>query len=107
MENNVLVFPDDKYDELKSVLENNGNNVDDIAFFVFTNDWSYIIIRESFVEENDQEVINIVLAHEMAHASGILDEEEADRKALESLNGVEQNILIEAWEDRHGKKYEI
>ena len=102
---NVLVFPDEKYDEMMATMAENGKAVDDIAFTALHDNFTYVIIRESFVEENDDDVVEIVLAHEMAHASGVADEEEADRKALETLNEHQQEILKEAWEDRHGHAY--
>ena len=101
----ILVFPDDKYDNLMDVMAANGKKIDDVAMCALHKDFCYIILRESFVEESDSDVVAIVVAHELAHASGIEDEEEADRAALKTLTEIQRGYLIEAWEERHGHIY--
>lgn len=48
----------------------------------------------------------IIKMHELGHTYVGESEEAADRWALEHLNEIQRNILIEQWEHRHGKEYD-
>ncbi len=55
---------------------------------------------------NDDEFM-IAMNHEYGHTTGIINEEDTDRFALEYLNEIQRNILIDQWEDRHGHVYSL
>jgi len=48
---------------------------------------------------------DIVYWHEKAHASGIPDEEEADRWAFKHLDDEGKDLLIKNWKYRHGHNF--
>ncbi len=64
-----------------------------------------------FINEIEFDLLNekekkIILAHEIAHTVGnIVDNEEADVWALESLDDECKKILISQWQYRHGHPY--
>ncbi len=106
-----LVYIDD--DQYKKMLEdlNNLNLVDkdnsDFSFAIGFNlqGIPYIFCHNELLEY-PEEYKNIIVAHEAAHAIGMIEnEEEADRWALDGLKKEEQEILKGMWKDRHGHKY--
>ncbi len=66
-----------------------------------------------FANQDEMDNLNpdwkqMILVHETAHLEGIIDEEEADRWALNNLNETQQDILKSLWCGRHGHEfYEI
>jgi len=73
------------------------------AFTIIMDDCSFIIYNvESGI---DDDLKQIVIQHERAHTYGILNEEEADRWALNYLNKKQKKMLIDEWRKRHGHKY--
>jgi len=65
----------------------------------------FIFLHEEY-NTSDKDYQRIYIAHEAAHAIGcILNEEEADKWALDALNETQQNILKNEWPFRHGHKY--
>jgi hypothetical protein len=98
---------DEKYQEMKTLLENSGFEVDENAFACFVEEDQYIMLRQGFVDSVSAEELDAVLAHELAHLEGIMDEEEADRWAVDNLEDDEsKQVLIDMWEYRHGHEYE-
>ena len=48
----------------------------------------------------------IILWHEKAHATGIIDEEEADKWALKNMKDDNaKDLLIQNWKHRHGHDF--
>lgn len=66
-------------------------------------DKNYIVICNH--PELDKHEKQIILWHEKGHASGIIDEEDADRYALKHIDKEAQENLIDQWEYRHGHSY--
>ncbi len=90
-------------DELCNIL-NFKLSDEEIAFTIDLGDRIGIFINNKIVK-NNEDLKNIVIWHEKAHANGIMDEEEADRWALSHLTKKQQQILINEWEYRHNKKF--
>lgn len=49
--------------------------------------------------------IKINCCHEVAHAKGIKDDEDADKWAVRLLSPKQKELLISRWEQRHGHPY--
>jgi hypothetical protein len=73
------------------------------AFTVIIDDCSIIVYN--IESEIDNDLKQIVIQHERAHTRGILNEEEADKWALNYLNKKQKKMLIDEWEKRHGHEY--
>jgi Zn-dependent peptidase ImmA (M78 family) len=69
-------------------------------------DLTIIFINKKEFDKLNKNEKKIVLAHELAHTiGGIVNNEEADMWALESLNKTCRRILIKQWLYRHGHPY--
>jgi hypothetical protein len=102
----VYILTDDEYRELSTLVRDaNLNLSDDFAFSVVGTPKPLIILREA-IESFPPYVHKAVIAHELAHISGIDDEEEADRWAIENLDDIRSKLfLVDNWFERHGKEY--
>ena len=101
-----IVMEDVRFQEVRSLFKIHRIKSDENVFCCLLENESYVIFRESFVKEHTDDELDVVIAHEMAHINGIIDEEEADRWALENLRKEHcKEILINMWEERHGHKY--
>ena len=106
MKEQILVLEDKRFKQLLEMFDNHGIEYDKNAFCCILEDESFILLREDFVNSLTVDEVNVVISHEMAHLTGIIDEEEADRWALNELNERAQTILKDMWEHRHGHEYE-
>jgi hypothetical protein len=77
-----------------------------VAMTVRMKNENYIVINADIFVDFDDDEKSVALAHELAHCEGIIDEEDADRRALDKLTPEQQEILIGQWEYRHGHKYQ-
>ena len=100
-----MTLDEDEYQEMKELLENSGYEVDKNAFACIMEEEAYVMLREGFVESVNNDELQVVIAHEVAHLNGVMDEEDADRWALEQLGENSQEILKDMWEERHGHEY--
>jgi hypothetical protein len=97
---------DNEYQEMKELLESHDYEVDENAFACFIVEDQYIMLRKGFVDSVSEGELSAVIAHELAHLEGIMDEEEADRWAVENLEDDDsKQVLIDMWEHRHGHQY--
>jgi len=102
-----IVMEDVRFQELRTLFKDNRIKSDENVYCTLLENTSYVIFRESFVKEHTTDELNVVIAHEMAHINGIMNEEEADRWALKNLSKENcKEILIDMWEERHGHEYE-
>lgn len=103
----ITLMDDEKFNKLNTLLEYNGKSTDNNAFAcMLENDKNFIILKKSFVDNCDKDMLECVIAHEQAHLTSIIDEEEADRWALKHLhNEKAEQLLISMWEMRHGHEF--
>lgn len=108
----MIHLSNEKWEEFKNDIKDIIVNYDDldsesIALGCKLGDIPYIIIAKERFDKLDEDFKWVILAHESAHAvGGILDEEEADRWALETCrNDIQRDLLIDNWEHRHGHPY--
>lgn len=107
----LIILDDEDFKSFKVFLVNAGVELRDpeeeLALGCNLEGIPYVILSDR-VRNFDEDVKMIVLLHECAHAiEGIMDEEEADRWALEALTPDQGKILISLWEERHGHEYEV
>jgi hypothetical protein len=103
----VYVLSDEEYVELSSLMgEADLNLNDDFAFSVTGTPKPMIVLRKA-LESFPPYVHKAIVAHEIAHITGIKDEEGADRWAVRHLNDdIEaKQFLVDNWFDRHGRMY--
>lgn len=102
----VLVLNDFEYANLINICSTDEIK-DDFAFSLIIDEKPIIILRD-VIEQFPFYVHKAIIAHELAHLHGIIDEEKADRWALKYLNDSEaEQFLIENWKLRHGKVYQL
>ena len=104
---NMVLMDNDQFETFKSTMLENGIDMssEDIAMTCILDDKPWVIINQLNFNELDEDMRHITIAHEGAHATGILDEEDADRWALDVLTDNQKDILIENWNLRHGHEY--
>jgi hypothetical protein len=103
----IAYFNNTQFLDLLDHLKVNGvkvNHVEnDLAFMCYVP--PTIVLKEEVRNLSESEQ-RIIIAHELAHFHGIIDEEKADIWALDALTtDEEKNILIEQWQHRHGHEY--
>jgi hypothetical protein len=100
-------LPQSQFDDLKrrinKIFSLKSVSDEDIAFTISMGDETIIVINFSINLSKDE--LQIVTQHEMAHAHGIMEEEQADKWALTRLSDIQKEILIGQWEHRHGHNY--
>jgi hypothetical protein len=107
MENLFVVMDDERFEQVRQLAGRHDIESDENAFCCILNEnEEYIVIRKGFVDSLTIDELNVVVSHEMAHLAGIMDEELADRWALNEMNETSQEILKDMWEIRHGHEYE-
>lgn len=104
----ILVLDDTEYLNLTSFIKEKTNqSADDFAFAAMMGNHPLMVLRGEKIEKYPPYVHKAVVAHELAHLHGIVDEEEADRWALKYLDEEEsKQFIIDNWLERHGKEYE-
>jgi len=100
----IFVLRNGDYKKLSDMVDGI-SECDDFAFTILGTEKPKIILNEK-IEFFPPYVHKAVIAHELAHIHGVIDEEDADKWALEYLdNGDSKKFLIDNWELRHGKEY--
>lgn len=107
----LVILDDDEFESFKVFLINVGVELKDpeegFALGCNLGGIPHVILSDKVVDF-DEDIKMIILLHECAHAiEGIMDEEEADRWALEALTPDQGKILISLWNERHGHEYEV
>ena len=76
----LIVLSKDEFKHMKKTLAGQGINVvnEEIAVTVLLENKSWIAVNGDTWSDLDDDEQHIVLAHESAHTTGIIDEEEAD-----------------------------
>jgi hypothetical protein len=101
----ITVMDDEKYNKLNILIESYNKQCDDNGFACILENKSYIILKKSFVDNCSEPMLRCVIAHEEAHITGVVDEEEADKWAMEQIDTEAQEILKDMWGLRHGHEY--
>ena len=101
METKVITIDDEHFNKIRQLSGSGEKN----AFTCLHKDWTYVILRKEFVENISKDELDVVVTHELAHVNGIINEEEADRWAMENLDIKPREILENMWFDRHGREY--
>lgn len=90
-----------KHDEYHYVMDRVGVPERDARSMVMI-DYRMIFAN---IDAIDDEIFDIVIAHEYGHIVEGESEEDADRFALNLLSEKDRNILIANWKVRHGHVY--
>ena len=98
----VIIMDNEHFNKIREL---SGSFDEKNAFACLHKDWSYVILREEFVRSISKDELDVVVTHELAHVNGIIDEELADRWAMDNLSAKPREILKNMWVDRHGHKY--
>jgi len=105
----VVVLDDFKYESMKKMIKSYRADmmVDDMAFcFIDHKSRKSFIVLHDNINKYGESFKKVVIAHELAHIHGVMDEEDADRWALENVKGKkEKEILLGNWKVRHGHEY--
>lgn len=106
---NTIYLNEEDFEELKNdglILGILKDQDEKYALSVINYDEAIIFINSEEFNELSKTEKKIVFAHELAHVyMGILDDEEADKWAMEFLDDDCKKVLKEEWKHRHGHSY--
>jgi Zn-dependent peptidase ImmA (M78 family) len=100
IDTNVFIFNDSEYNEFLDRY--NINNVDPRGMAI-CHPINLIILNIDNIENDD--ILNIIIAHEYGHIVVGENEEDADKFALTLLAEEHKTLLKENWNIRHGHDY--
>jgi hypothetical protein len=105
----VVKISKEEFEDLKDLLYENGidrvNIAESSAMFLYHNDAEYIVIDKEDYNKQTDDIKAILLAHELSHSEGFIDEEKTDFNAMKYLDENQKNIMIKSWRGSHKRTY--
>lgn len=108
---NVLYITEDEFENLKDLIYDAGidrsNIQESVAMLLVIGKEYTIVINNDSYKKQDEDTKVMLLAHELGHSEGFVDEEKADFNSLKFLNKKQKQEVINNWQDNHKRKFTI
>lgn len=105
----IEYLSEDEMDELKDILYDQGCDFPHIqnciSMLLIQNDEKTIFIEEPEYKDLPNDLKTVILAHELSHSEGFIDEEKTDFNALKFLNKKQRKFVMKNWVDTHKRKF--
>lgn len=106
---NVVKISEEDFEDLKNDIYDAGmdrsNIQESVAMLLIIEGVYSIVINNDCYKEQPEDIKVILLAHELSHSEGYIDEEKADFNSLKFLNRKQKKVVIKNWVNDHKRKF--